>query len=357
MVREFTGRGCVERLPEMLDGCGGRVLLLTRESLLRRYGGQLKRLLPGEPDVLTDIEPNPRYEDIRLALERFEGRSYGVMVAFGGGSVIDFAKAFRYYSRRSCPLIAIPTTAGTGSEATQFAVVYVEGRKTSLDAPEILPDGAVIDSSFVENSPARLKACSAIDAYCQAIESFWAVRSTEESKKWAAGAIRLIREAIVPFVRTDDAAAAEAMSLGAHEAGKAINISRTTAAHALSYAFTSLYGIPHGHAVALSMVDVFAANASVGEHNVQDARGAAYVRGTMEDLCRLLSLGQAGDFPSYWHGLMEALGLEWRLDALHVDHVEAVLRGVNGQRLSNNPVDVTECLEAFYSGRSCFEHK
>ena len=296
----------------------------------------------------SNIKPNPKYEQIQDAIDKFKGTKFDAIIAFGGGSVIDFAKAFRFYSNIKTPLFAIPTTAGTGSEATQFAVVYINGIKNSLDDPTILPDYAILDSQFTEKAPQYIKACSAIDAYCQAMESYWSVRSTKESLKYAKQAIMLINDSIEKFVLLSDMNAAEKMMLASHLSGMAINISRTTAAHALSYTITTQYGIPHGHAVALSMPDLVHANFNVSESNCRDSRGVSFVRAKLNDILYMIGIKTPDEFTEYWHKLMDKLGMEWRIDKLGIRNTQNIINGVNKARLANNPVDIMDTIKTFY---------
>ena len=266
----------------------------------------------------NNFSTNPKKEEIDVAIKELDN-NFDIIIAIGGGSVIDFAKAYRYYTK-PLKLIAIPTTCGTGSEATQFAVIYVEGVKHSLDEPSILPDYAIIDSQFVENNPKYLKACTAMDAFCQAIESFWAVKSTEESRNYAKQAIQLCKENIVEYVNSNNPDVAGKMALASNLAGKAINISRTTAAHALSYKITSEYGIPHGHAVALSIKKLFEINCKTEDDYAKD-------------------LNKLFDFSAdkYFENLFKNIELEMNFEKLNIKDIDLIINSVNIDRLKNNP--------------------
>ena len=315
---EFVGRGTVEKLKNF---AGNRVLLFTQNGLFSLFK---KKLNLENPVLYTALTENPKREEIQTAQNTLKGQIFDTIVAFGGGSVIDFAKAFKFYEKRNIPLIAVPTTAGTGSQVTQIAVVYVDGVKTSLDAPSILPDIAIVDSQFIENAPLYLKASCAMDAYCQAIESFWAKGATEESEKYALHAAVLCRDYLVKAVTTDDIEANEKITLAAHLAGKAINISRTTAAHALSYKITSLYGIPHGHAVALSIANLF-------EQNID-------ILTTKKQAALLNAIGiSKEEIRPYFHTLMSSIGLKDNLSELGITRLNEIVDSVNLQRLNNNP--------------------
>lgn len=317
---DYIGRNSIEHLERLVQK---NILFFTQQGIYQLFRNNITPYLYDKQVTFFDaITENPKKEEIDNALNAFQNKSFDTIVAFGGGSVIDFAKAFRFYSHRETPLIAIPTTAGTGSQATQFAVVYVENQKTSLDNPAILPDYAIVDSQFVENAPSYLKACSAIDAYCQAIESYWAKKATFESRAYALKAIRLCRDFMVEAVNTNQPYANEQMARAAHYAGQAINISRTTAAHALSYKITSLYGIPHGHAVALSMIGLFELNTA--ETTLYD------------ELYQAIGISRQ-DFRSYFQKLMAQIGLETDLLELGITNIDEIISSVNTERLNNNP--------------------
>ena len=321
---EFIGKGTISHLCQQITG---NVLLFTQESVYNLFEKILCPQLENvDVTLYTKISSNPQREEIQTAQDILKNQKFDSIIAFGGGSVIDFAKAFRFYEGRSVPLIAIPTTAGTGSQATQFAVVYFNGIKTSLDNSQLLPDIVIADSCFVENAPVYVKACCAMDAYCQAIESFWAKKATEKSKEYALQAVELCRDYLLKAVTTNDVEANEKMTLAAHLAGKAINISRTTAAHALSYKMTSKYNIPHGHAVALSISGLFVAK----YESVPD----------IDILLKTIRLSKL-DIKAYFHSLMQKIGLEDDLVKLGIKDLDEIVDSVYLQRLENNPKNLS----------------
>ena len=312
---EYIGRDSIQYLSSLIKG---KAILFTQKEIYQLFKNKLNIQ---EFELYMQISENPKREEIQKAQDKFKNKNFDTVVAFGGGSVIDFAKAFRFFDKRNTPIIAIPTTAGTGSQATQFAVVYVNGVKTSLDDISIKPDHVIVDSQFVEKAPRYLKACSAMDAYCQAIESFWANGSTEESKEYALEAIRLCYNFLEKAVNTSDSVANEKMAMAAHLAGRAINISRTTAAHALSYKITSKYNIPHGHAVALSIANLF-------EQNMDYCN--------IKPILNILNISKE-HIKSYFHALMQSINLEDNFERLGILNTEEIVDNVNIERLSNNP--------------------
>ncbi|MCL2627404.1 MAG: iron-containing alcohol dehydrogenase [Oscillospiraceae bacterium] len=207
--------------------------------------------------------PNPDISEIMDGISLFEAQDCDFIVSIGGGSAIDVAKCINMLradkSLRDtprCKHLAIPTTAGTGSEATSFAVMYENGVKISVEQSRVMPDCAILDPDFLLTVPIYHKKSAFLDMLCQAIESMWSVNQTEISRAFAAGAIEIAKKDM------DGYFAGELGSLlrifnAANLAGKAINISKTTAAHAMSYELTARYGLAHGHAVAVCLKHVW----------------------------------------------------------------------------------------------------
>lgn len=309
----------------------------------------------------TDFRTNPRLEDVQRGVAACRRFQPDLVIAFGGGTAIDLAKLIGAISAQAdtnpgvaedviagrakldgggVPLVAIPTTAGTGSEATQFAVAYIGDVKYSVAHPDLLPDHAIIDPTLTSSLPPAITAATGLDAFCQAIESVWAVGATDQSVQYATEAIELAAQHLVDAFARPDPVSRHGMSRASHLAGKAINISKTTASHALSYAFTSRHQIPHGMAVALTLSRVLAYNADVTDQDCLDQRGAEAVRGRIQIVVR--SLGQTS-VPAACRcidRIIHAVGCPTSPSAAGVcDRRELgqIVDSVNAQRMSNNP--------------------
>ncbi|MBO6066971.1 MAG: iron-containing alcohol dehydrogenase, partial [Kiritimatiellae bacterium] len=183
---------------------------------------------------LTTVGENARAEDVDEKRKALPAK-IDTYIAVGGGTVIDTTKLLRGLEGVLSPFLAIPTTAGTGAEATRFAVYYDHGKKMSADDVRYLPTDALLIPEFVNTQSPYQQAATNFDAYAQAVESLWAKGATDESKAYATQALELMAAGNWPEA--------------SYWAGRAIDISRTTAAHAFSYYLTAHYGIPHGHAV------------------------------------------------------------------------------------------------------------
>ena len=220
--------------------------------------------------VFDAFTVNPNYEDVKNGVKLFNDNNCSLIVAIGGGSTIDVSKCIKLFSMLDCSvnyleqkdkyenkndifLIALPTTAGTGSESTRHAVIYYDGIKQSISSTRIIPDYIIIEPDVLRTLPLRQKRATMLDALCQACESWWNVNATDESKYYSKKAISLIinnwEKYGVKGIFNDDIAMA--MLKAANFSGRAINITATTAAHAMSYKLSSLYGLPHGIAVAI----------------------------------------------------------------------------------------------------------
>lgn len=319
----------------------------------------VKKLQP--PHVCFDgFTSNPLYEDVCRGVEVFRKEGCDAIVAVGGGSTLDVAKCIKLYSNMDpnenyltqqpkdphVPLIAIPTTAGTGSESTRFAVIYYEGKKQSVTSDIILPNAVILDPSLLKTLPIYQKKCTLLDALCQGIESFWSVNSTDESKAYAKEAIETITENMESYLYGDDAAA-EKILKAANLAGRAINITQTTAPHAMSYKLTSLYRLPHGHAVAICLPKVWRAMLEHTDACV-DLRGSEYLSETFMQIANSLGADSPEEAINRFEQMLK--GLEITSPSITPSDLDLLAASVNPVRLKNNPVAFTEDkLKEIYS--------
>ena len=222
---------------------------------------EYRRLEERAAAVFTDFSPNPQYGDVLRGVALYREAGCDAIIAVGGGSAMDTAKLIRAYAPMagcdflatpflplSHPMIALPTTAGSGSESTRFAVIYHNEDKHSLADPCLLPDYALLDERALYTLPDYQKRCTLADALSQAIESYWARAATDESRAIARESMTLMLENYAAYLAGDAAATARVMR-ASNLAGQAINITLTTAAHAMSYQLTGVYNVPHGRAV------------------------------------------------------------------------------------------------------------
>ncbi|MEO8847365.1 MAG: iron-containing alcohol dehydrogenase PsrA [Casimicrobiaceae bacterium] len=298
--------------------------------------------------VIDRTESNPDVASLAALYESFWATTAPaeVIVAVGGGSVIDTAKALmvgtddrRFASLIALlaggtpfvphavkPLIAVPTTAGTGSEVTPWATIWDHAaqRKYSLHLPQTWPTAAIVDPELTVSLPAAATLAAALDALSHALESIWNINANPISDAHAVAAAMIVLD-VLPKLMQDRAnlALRSAMSRAALLAGLAFSNTRTALAHSISYEMTLRHGLAHGIACSFTLPLVLAR--ATGADSARD-RVLAQVFG--DDLAAA---------PARLAGFLERLGVSTRFDSYGVDAasatrmVEAALDGVRGR--------------------------
>ena len=345
---------------------GKKILLVTGKTSYSQSGAKaiLNHVLKDEMTVrFHDFEVNPKIDDAIRGVSFARENNIDLIIAVGGGSAIDMAKLIKafYASPNDCyelsqgklavsdpgiPLIAVPTTAGSGSEATHFAVVNIGYDKYSLASQLLLPDIAVLDGNLIDTCSPYQKACNGLDALAQSIESAWAAGSTEQSRGYAFEAVELCVKNLKSVVGGDtNPLTLQGMSNAAYRAGNAINISKTTAAHAWSYGITNHHGIPHGHAVWLTLPKVFKMHATADTEQVSDARGLKHLQEIMHKLMKSLNIEVAEQADTILENFMMSLGVPHNFKMIGAERAEQrafLAKQANMERMSNNPVSFTD---------------
>lgn len=341
----------------------GKVLLVCDMSIkfLESFETKLSEITV--PVVrFSDFQSNPLYESVVEGVKVFRDEHCDSIIAVGGGSAMDVAKCIKLYSNlpgdgsdgswlkapivpNDIPFLAMPTTAGTGSEATRYAVVYYKGAKQSVTSETFIPGTVLMDPSVLKTLPLYQKKATMCDALCHAIESFWSVNSTEESKRYSAEAIQGVLSNMDGYLaNTEDGNAG--MLMAAHKAGQAINITQTTAGHAMCYKITSLFKVAHGHAAILCDRVLFLWM-TFGIDNCIDPRGDEYLKSTLDEIGRAMGCADARGGALKLVDIFERLELEVP-KATKAEFQE--LRGsVNPDRLKNHPVALDlDTIDALY---------
>lgn len=353
----FLGQDGINALGDWVRDYAPRsVLVVTGEAFYHVCGAEaiLSRFFSGIKTYLfTDFSENPKWEDVQKGLGRLRELQVDAIFAVGGGSVLDMAKLMRFFhsyegdptgkvfkmNSESLPLFALPTTAGTGAEATRFAVCYVDGTKYSVEHDSLLPDFAVIYPPFTYGNPRYLTACTAFDALAQAIESYWSVGATQESEEYSLKALDFLWPNICPVVLDATPQIRERVAQGAYWAGRAINIAKTTAPHAFSYQFTSHCGYPHGHAVSLTFPFFFDVNLNAKQSDLHSDIDYGRYSFKMQTLRDCLGM-KKGEEITVMDDLIKKIELVSKGFGKH--NVSVLLSKVNLQRLNNNPVRVDD---------------
>ncbi len=288
--------------------------LLVCDSAFDSFGIEF----PCKVTRFNDFTSNPTLEDIQLGVKVLKESNCDFIVAIGGGSSIDTAKAIKYYNGVNLPIMAVPTTSGTGSESTHFAVVYENGKKKSIADERLLPEYVILQADMLKTLPLYQKKCTMLDALCQAIESWWSKRATQESIQYSKKAIDLILNNMESYLKNEDLGNTK-MLIASNLAGKAINITTTTAPHAMSYKLTSLYGLTHGHSVAICLPKVWRQMKNFDEIAI--------------------ALGQQNhkDAISFFEKMLQRLEI-LPPQNVNAEDLEILTNSVNIERLNNNPV-------------------
>jgi len=299
----------------------------------------------------TNFKPNPLYESVVEGVQLFREEKCDSIIAVGGGSAIDVAKCVKLFSNlpgdgvdgswlkaedlpNYIPFLTMPTTAGTGSEATRYAVLYYEGAKQSITSESLIPETVLMDPSVLKTLPLYQKKATMCDALCHAIESYWSVNSTNESKVYSRRAIELIMDNWDGYLKNTEQGRTN-MLLAANTAGRAINITQTTAGHAMCYKVTSLFGIAHGHSAILCDRILFSWMIENTDKCI-DPRGEQYVRSVFADVAYAMGC----ETPEQAAKKLESIFLQLDLEVptANVGQFEELKTSVNPVRLKNHPI-------------------
>lgn len=231
-----------------------RPFIIMGRHLVCSYTDRYIDSLNAETGKYTGVIENPTEESADDALRAFMDFDGDIIVSIGGGSVIDTAKAVKYKLGKSDLVhIAVPTTAGSGSEATPFAVLCRNGEKYSINDMKLLPEEKILDSRMLESMSLQQKKVSLLDALCHSIESMMSKNAIAESMEYSKKSISIILKNYLEYVKGKREVSDEIFK-ASYYAGKAICITQTSIGHAMSYSLTTDYGIQHGQAAALSLI-------------------------------------------------------------------------------------------------------
>lgn len=347
MQKIFNG---INNLGEALEG-STKVLLVCDSSFpflnIKDYIEHMD-----VPYVLfNDFTPNPLYEDVCKGVDLFQITKCDTILAVGGGSSMDVAKCIKLYCQMDkdklyleqeykdtgVKLIAIPTTAGTGSESTRYAVIYYDGKKQSVTHESIIPDIAILEPSVLKTLPLYQKKCTLLDALCQGIESWWSVNSTDESKLLSKDAVEEIMKWWHEYIFDNTDESAKHIMHAANLAGQAICITQTTAAHAFSYKLSSLYGLPHGHAVAVCLPAIWQ---YMIEHMKKciDVRGQLYLIDIFSQIANAMGCQTSTEAVTKFNRMLTYLDIQFPVSNNKVSDMRILTSFVNPIRLKNNPI-------------------
>lgn len=281
----FAGEHGLENIEHLVKDAK-KIVIFTDKGIL---GANLLEIpiqildsLGKDYEILSDIPAEPDYYQAQHMVDAFKATGADFIIAVGGGSVMDVAKlasilATDEYTvkdlldnpllaKKQVPSLMIPTTAGTGSEATPNSIVAVPEKelKVGIVNPEMIADFVILDGRLIKNLPMKIAAATGVDALCHAIECFTSTKANPFSNTFALEALDLIMNNIIEACTNSEAMDAKnKMLLGSFYAGVAITASGTTAVHALSYPLGGKYHIAHGVSNAILLMPVMRFNEPV----------------------------------------------------------------------------------------------
>ena len=359
-VKIYFGMGEVKNLFSILGPSPdiNNILLITGSRSLQESGHLdciSEQLKDHELNILSHVPANPDVNDIWAIKKKTDTYKYDCILAVGGGSVIDTGKALvalqgnevaspedirnivqqKTYccgSSKKCLLIAVPTTAGTGSEVTSWATLWdkEKGIKYSLESPGLYPEIALVDPSLTLSLPKELTASSALDALSHATEAYWSRNSNEIVRMYALRSINFIAGNLENLLENlDDLFLREKVAYGSLFAGLAFSNTKTTACHSISYPLTLLYGINHGTAVSLTLGKMLVKN----ESSLVDGG----------ELLRAYGVSRAREVQEFVERVFQKAGLPCRLRDYGVAEFDLPTiadKSFTPGRMDNNPVDL-----------------
>jgi alcohol dehydrogenase class IV len=358
----FFYNGAIEKLESIITK--KKVLLVVGKKSFIDSGANdyINKLNTLKYLIYSDFSVNPNYKDIKRGIEIVKKYKPEIIVGIGGGSVLDTAKLLSVLSlkninlddiilnnqkieRRNIDLCLIPTTAGSGSEATHFAVIYKGYNKFSIASNYLLPDYVILDPLLTMSLSMRQTSISAFDGISQAIESIWSINSTYKSRKYAIASLEIFNKYIVNVIKSPDNESRKNILYASHLAGKAINISKTTAPHALSYHFTIKYCIPHGYIVFLLLCDFIKYNSPNKMVKLKSQISKIKYKKRYNQILSAFNLDDEKLLQKRLKYFIRISKLPKNLTVLTKNKnciINEVLNQVNLERLSNNPMNISE---------------
>ena len=336
-----------------------KIVIIAGYNSFKKIHGQtfIKKILPNHKnEILFFFKKNvyPVLNELKKIIFFLNKHKPNIILAIGGGSVIDYAKIANLKdliintkskilgqeydcSKKLSNLVAIPTTAGSGAEVTSNAVIYINKKKYSVEGTGLSPNKFFLVPDLIIDNHKKLKSSAGFDAISQSIESIISVRSNKKSIIFAKKSLEYCLPNYLNFFNKPNFNNCSLMTMGAMYSGKAINITKTTAPHAISYPFTSLYGLSHGHAVSLTLEKFIKFNFE--NHKLSHAKFD--LKSRYKILFKTFNVNNINELITKIKFLKKNSKLEDDFIKLNIDiqnDYNKIIDGVNIRRLSNNPI-------------------
>ena len=323
----FFGEGALERLSQIQFD---RVLIIAdpfvvTSGMITLIASRLEKSHI-EYDLFSDVVPDPPVEKVIAGVAEVITKRPPCLIAVGGGSAIDTAKAIRKFAAQMDPeyfphMIAIPTTSGTGSEVTCFSVISnpSEGRKYPLASEDLIPDEAILDEVLVKSVPAAVTADTGMDVMTHAIEAYVSTNNNEFSGALAEKAVEITGQFLIrSYSSCDDTHARRKMHIASCLAGLAFNSASLGLNHGMAHQLGATFHIPHGRANAILLPYIIEFNSGIGLTNRSQKEYPSCVRKYC-NLARILGVSNMNEVTtiraliSYMHFLNSEMGIPNRV--------------------------------------------
>ena len=360
-VKIRFGEGRVSEIRQLAQDLGCSNGLLVADPFFAKSGLADKIVAQSEgtlTSIFSEVSPNPDVTEVDSCAKMIRDKKIEFVVALGGGSAMDLAKAaasvcktnesIRVYhgtgvaiKGEHLPLIAVPTTAGTGSEVTCVSVLtdHANGKKSPIVSDNFFPTFAIIDPELTYSMPPKVTAGTGIDVLAHALEGFWSKGHQPICDACALHAADLVFKYLFrAYENPEDKEARAKMCEASVVAGLAFTLPKTTASHACSFPLTNIHHIPHGEACGLTL-DYFAKINAKAED------------GRLDEFARRLGFENTEDMAEAIHELKAKMGLRNNLADLNLtdEQVAELVQISRHPNLYNNPVDITdEMLDEMY---------
>ena len=342
-----------DKLTELIiNNSINRIFLVSTKSITKLHSWKYLQRITNEKNVqltvFQDFTPNPTYEDVVKWVNEFNKSEAQLILAIWWWSSIDVAKCIKWFCKMNkkksyltqkikwndMPFVAIPTTAWTWSEETEFAVIYYKWEKKSIEHKSLKPDFSILDEDNLITLPKYQREATMLDTFSHAIESYWSINSTSKSEKYSLKALNLLLSNMNWYLN-NEWTTNKRMLVASNYAWKAINITKTTAWHAMCYKLTSIYNIAHGHAAALTnsiLLPYMIHN--LNENNCNDIRWIDFVKNKFSQLKWIFWTD------NYINKLISKLWLY--IININPNDIDPLSKSVNIQRLKNNPMKLED---------------
>jgi alcohol dehydrogenase class IV len=335
------------------------ILVITGKKSFHLSGFKNLKIFKDFKDIITIFYKKktiPEIIELQRLIKKINIINPDLIIALGGGCAIDYAKLSNGLHNvknlkdkikknkvkinfNKTKVLAIPTTAGSGAEVTQFSVIYVDNIKYSIEDKLLKPNFFSLIPKLVINSSKTIRASSGFDAIAQASESIFSKRANTNSLKYSLRSLSFSIKNFLDFVNSPNLINAELMLKAANLAGRAINIARTNAPHSLSYFFTSNFKIPHGIAVSIFFIEFI----KFYYYSKNNYKNLLSLRKKINFFFKILKIKKLNEFELIFKRILINSGIKKILNNYKIDcrkNLKLIIKSVNKERLSNAPVDI-----------------